>query len=317
MLGVCRLRNTLVLCLGAAIGFPAVASETAGQWLEKMDKALHEQNYQGTFIYMRGSQLDTIQVVHQFADGKEHERLTSQDGEEREIIRNDDEAICYHAPGEQVDLTHAVPMGPFSHSFSKNLATNHPLYQVSLQGEGRIADRRAVRVRITPRNRDRYGYQLWLDEETGLLLRSNLVNRGRVLEFFQFSEVKIGEPIESAQLLLSLSKQAPQHTLTQSTQELAVAQVKRNWRPAWVPKGFQQVRVSAINGMSFTDGVANLSIFVERSGKAALGDVQTSVGGTVVFSRQIKGSSQQITVVGEVPLATARKVAESIEPVVY
>ena len=55
---------------------------------------------------------------------------------------------------------------------------------------------------------------------------------------------------------------------------------------------------------------------MERA-KKSLGDLQTSVGGTVVITRQVKGSSQQITVVGEVPIATARKVVESIEPVIY
>jgi len=41
------------------------------------------------------------------------------------------------------------------------------------------------------------------------------------------------------------------------------------------------------------------------------------IGGTVVITRHVKGTSQQITVVGEVPMETAKKVAESIEPVIY
>ena len=69
--------------------------------------------------------------------------------------------------------------------------------------------------------------------------------------------------------------------------------------------------------MVFSDGIANLSVFVEQSINTSLGDMHTSVGGTVVLTRQIKGSSQQITVVGEVPVLTAQKIAESIEPVIY
>jgi negative regulator of sigma E activity len=37
----------------------------------------------------------------------------------------------------------------------------------------------------------------------------------------------------------------------------------------------------------------------------------------VVITRRFKPSGSQITVVGEVPVQTARKVAESVEPAIY
>jgi negative regulator of sigma E activity len=40
-------------------------------------------------------------------------------------------------------------------------------------------------------------------------------------------------------------------------------------------------------------------------------------GGTVLISRRLKGSNKQVTVVGEVPVETAKKIAESVEPVIY
>jgi negative regulator of sigma E activity len=46
-------------------------------------------------------------------------------------------------------------------------------------------------------------------------------------------------------------------------------------------------------------------------------DMATTVGGTVVITRKQKQSGSQITVVGEVPVKTARRVAESVEPVIY
>ncbi len=68
--------------------------------------------------------------------------------------------------------------------------------------------------------------------------------------------------------------------------------------------------------MVFTDGVATVSVFIEKRGRNTLGDVQTSVGGTVVFSRPM-GSKDQITVVGEVPIDTAKRVAASVKPIIY
>jgi len=311
------LTGLVVLFFGLFASISSSADNNdASMWLEKMNRAIHEESYQGTFIYLRGSQIDTIKVVHQNHQGKVLERLTSQNGEEREIVRENDQLVCYHKAGDKVDLSHGIPMGPFTQGFSEKLTANQSLYKVSVFGKSRIADRSTVRIRITPRNRDRYGYNLWLDEESGLLLRSSLVNRGRVLELFQFSEVQIGENIARSEFASSLPADAIKHLLTQPKREIASEQGKPEWRVSWVPKGFRPVRTPDANRKAFTDGVATLSVFMERA-KKSLGDLQTSVGGTVVITRQVKGSSQQITVVGEVPIATARKVVESIEPVIY
>lgn len=290
---------------------------SASEWLEKMDSALHKETYKGSFIYLRGSQLDTIQVVHHIEDGREFKRLTSLSGEEREIIRDNDEIVCYHVPGAKFDPSHGVPMGPYSQQFSESLKANQSMYRISLAGTDRMAGRPTIKLQITPRNQDRYGYQLWLDEATGLLLRSDLVNRGRVLELFQFTEIEIGHDIELEQFASSLPEDAIKHFLTPPNRELAMQPQKRDFHVAWVPSGFRPVSAPAANRMAFSDGIATLSVFFEGKGESNLGDMHTSVGGTVVFSRTIKGSSQQITVVGEIPLATARRVAESIEPVIY
>lgn len=321
-----RLAFTLLLIpLSGFVGAEQTGAEQTGAeqtevvaWLEKMGAALREESYAGTFIYMRGARFDTMQVAHQFKAGEEFERLTNTSGAEREIIRHDEHAVCLHA-GNDSSVPHALPRGPFTQSFNRNLVENLSNYNIGLHGVGRIANRKAIRISISPKNRDRYGYRLWLDEETGLLLRSNLVNNGRVLELFQFTDVSIGDTISPKLLTASIvGEDVFEHELL--TPENVVAQAATQqpptWRVKWMPRGFRQVSAPNDGGMVFTDGVATLSVFVEKRGNS-LGDVQTRVGGTVVLSRPIEGSSEQITVVGEVPLDTAKRVAESVEPVIY
>jgi sigma-E factor negative regulatory protein RseB len=290
---------------------------SAAQWLEKMDTAQRELSYRGTFIYMRGAQFETVEVAHQFVDGQQRRRLTSISGPEREIIHSDDEVICRHLPDSVFDLDHDLPVGPFSSVFSKILSSNHAMYQITMRGTGRIARRPAVKIRITPQHEDRYGYQIWLDQETGLLLRSDLVNRGRVLELFQFADIEVGQELDASIFVATMNGEAQSHSLVQRTPRLALSGKPKNWKVSWVPNGFKAVKPHNGSGMVFSDGIANLSVFVEQSINTSLGDMHTSVGGTVVLTRQIKGSSQQITVVGEVPVSTAQKIAESIEPVIY
>ena len=322
-----RLARSIYLLPFLVLSYPLYADKQSAEnqqdeaiiWLEKMGDALREQSYQGTFIYMRGARFDTMQVTHQFQDGEVIERLTNISGAEREIIRHGDHAVCLHADDNSA-VPHVLPRGPFTHNFNRNLAENISYYDFGFHGVGRIANRPAVRISISPKNQDRYGYRLWLDEETGLLLRSNLVNNGRVLELFQFTDVAIGEPIDEESLTASIrGEEIYQHDLITPDNAIAhnTIQVPPTWRVKWMPRGFRQVRAPNGSGMVFTDGVATLSVFVEKRGTNSLGDVQTTVGGTVVLSQPIKNSSEQITVVGEVPLDTAKRVAESIEPVIY
>ena len=74
------------------LGFGPIASAMAGDsaldWLMKMSSAVRQQNYEGTFIYRHGDQLEAMRIVHRSDNGASRERLVSQNGEAREIIRN-------------------------------------------------------------------------------------------------------------------------------------------------------------------------------------------------------------------------------------
>lgn len=294
----------------------AAVEEEVAIWLDRMARALREESYEGIFTYMRGYRFDTVKVAHEFRDGEEMERLVNLNGEPREVIRHGSEVVCRHENSEHVELEHEVMLGPFTHAFNKNLATYQALYDFAMLGEDRVAGRNAVRLSISPKNNDRYGYRLWLDKETGLLLQSHLVDRGRVREVFQFSRVEIGDPIRVANLESAFAN-AVEHPLYVIEADPSPEQASRpEWKVSWLPTGFRQVRSRGPDRILFSDGIATISVFVEHDNSANLGDMTTNVGGTVVITRRLK-DSQQITVVGEVPVDTARKIANSVEPVIY
>lgn len=300
--------------------YAGVDELTADIWLSKMATALHEQNYEGIFTYMHGGNFNTMQIAHKFADGKEIERLLQLNGELLEITRIDDEVICHHQNSDLVDLGHRVPLGPFSGAFSENIVASRDLYRFSLHGEDRIAGRPAIQLAISPRHNDRYGYRLWLDKETGLLLQSQMidVDRRRVREIFHFSSIRIGGPVDEALLVSILGDDTIEHKLMGGVVGRPVeVSAKPLWRASWLPSGFRSIQVPGSNQLHFTDGLATFSIIIERTGRSNLSDIATRVGGTVVISRRLRGSQGQITVVGEVPLTTARKVADSVEAVTY
>ncbi len=309
----------MLLLHSVPVAFAESESE-ARSWLIKMATALHEQDYQGIFTYARGGDFNTMQIVHRFRDGEERERLLQLNDEKLEILRVDEEVICRHENTDHVDLEHHVSIGPFSSAFNESLVAYQDFYSVKLHGEGRIAGRPAMKLAISPRNNDRYGYLLWLDKETGLLLQSHMidVDRKRVREIFQFSSIDIGPVTDSSSLESSMAEDAIQHRLSGEVVAYSKdSRAKPRWRVAWLPNGFRPVPVSGINRFHFTDGLATFSVFVEPAGKSALPDSTTRVGGTIVITRRLKQRSGQITVVGEVPFSIAEKVAESVEPIIY
>ncbi|MEX1237800.1 MAG: MucB/RseB C-terminal domain-containing protein [Pseudomonadales bacterium] len=307
----------LILLASPSLLFAGQAGdESITVWLEKMRTALKEESYEGVFTYMRGHRFDTVRVVHQFKDGVEVERLVQLNGEQREVLREGDEIICRHEKTDHIDLEHDVPLGPFTHAFNENLSNYQAFYDFSLQGEDRIADHQAIKLSISPRHDDRYGYRLWLDKDTGLLLQSHLVSRGRILEVFRFAQVDIGEPIEPANLAGNLDDFI-EHNLTAMEPEAPEMVARPEWRVSWLPSGFRQITTRGPNRILFSDGIATISVFIERSNNSQIDEAVTHMGGTVVLTRRLEGSAGQITVVGEVPVDTAKKVAASVEPVIY
>lgn len=303
--------------LHSASSFAAELSSDPVYWLEKMSTGVKQQNYAGTFTYLRGSTFDTVRIVHVYEDGQEIERLFNLNGDEREMFRQGDEAVCYHPAttdqsGDDID-DHSVYVGPFSSAFSDRVLSTQNLYRISFHGEDRIAGRNVVKVAVSPRNNDRYGYRLWLDQDTGLLLQSHLIDRGRIREIFQFTELEIGDAVNADALASAIEGETISHELAFEQTDI---QEKPVWQVKWLPDGFQPVRLVG-NRLHFSDGLANFSVFVEKADGARLPELTTTVGGTVVITRRLKQGGSQITVVGEVPVQTARKVAESVEPVIY
>jgi sigma-E factor negative regulatory protein RseB len=294
-------------------------ADEARLWLQKMGNALRHESYEGIFTYMRGYQFDTVQVAHESRDGQEYERLSHLNGASRELIRAGEDVVCNHGSGSHIDMEHEILMGPFTRSFSEKLSRDQSFYQFLVLGSDRIAGRAAVVLGIAPKNNDRYGYRLWLDRQTGLLLQSHLVNRGRILEAFQFSRIDIGNQINPQSLVSTLGVDRIQHHLAIASvpPRSEAQQQPPAWRVAWLPRGFRAVTSPTQDRVLYTDGLATFSVIVERPGASKLGELETHMGGTVVITRRLKGSAQQITVVGEVPADTAKRVAESVEPVIY
>lgn len=307
----------------------AQAADAPRQWLDDMNRAFSELSYDGIFSYFSGHDLASLRVVHMVVDGEQRERLVHLNGAPREIVRRGDEVACIVMPGDALlELEESIPSGPFARAFVRRYDRISENYGLSFFGEDRVADRTAVRVAVTPRDDNRYGYRLWLDKDTRLLLRSELVDaKGRRLEIFQFNHIRFGDTVDSAMLepdgkdgsVVSHLTLATKHQEPVSREDVA-------WEAGWLPDGFSMAAadirrapssLKSVDTLMYSDGLAAFSVFVEDMPDSGAASMVSRNGATVAVTRMIKGRQDEpylVTLVGEIPTPTAQRIAGSISP---
>lgn len=317
--------RVLAFCLTLFfIPLTAVSSEReAVELLEQMAQAAREVNYEGVFAYHNGRSLQSIRIYHRFDEDGEVERLISLNGAAREVIRTDDMVTCINPEGKQINVSRR-PLGRgFPSDLPRRLRSAMDFYELSLGDTKRVADRQARELRITPNDEYRYGHRLWVDQDTALLLKSELVSvDGNVLETFTFSDIDTDVYIGDA--LLEAKTQGNEMVMQRSEpgekpQSLPDDKASQ-WRADWLPDGFTLValqnRLRANNGAYveqrvYSDGLSSVSVFIETSqpnphhlkGASSVGAVNAF--GTVKHSHLV-------TVVGEVPEITVRSIGQAI-----
>ena len=318
---------TSLLITALLLNCAARADEDARRWLDDMNQAFSDLSYDGIFSYYSGDDLASLRVVHMVVDGEQRERLVHLNGAPREIVRRGEEVECIVMPGDALlELEQSIPSGPFARAFVRRYDQISDHYGLAISGEDRVADRVAVRLAVTPRDDDRYGYHLWLDKETRLLLRSELLSRdGERLEIFQFNQIRLGEQVDPGALepdgkngsLISHLTLATKHPEPVATAEMA-------WMAGWLPPGFRVAAADirrvpsslrAVNTMMYTDGLAAFSLFIEDMPESGAAAMVSRNGATVAVTHLISGAENEphlVTLVGEIPEPTAQRIAQSV-----
>lgn len=303
----------LALLLSGWIAAPAQADE--GQdWLKRLGRA-GQQSYQGTFIYERNGSFSTHEIWHRVQNGQVHERLLQLDGSAQELVRIDGRIQC--VSGSLVAGVDNSP-GASAHEFDPQKLT--AFYEIVVSGKSLVAGRKAVIVSLTPRDQYRYGFELHLDRETALPLKSLLINdKGQLLERFQFTQLKTTIP--DARDLQPGSDCKP--LTPSSNQASAPTGQAQAWHPQWLPPGFELTRSDVrkdpktqvlVNSLMYDDGLARFSLFLEPvTGDAAI-ESRVQLGPTVAVSRRMSTPQGDIvaTVVGEIPMGTAERIILSV-----
>jgi sigma-E factor negative regulatory protein RseB len=304
----------LTLLLSGWFIVPAHADE-AQDWLSRLGQAEQQQSFSGTFVYERNGSFSTHDIWHRVQNGKVRERLLQLDGSAQEVVRIDGHTQC-------VSGTLIAGLGDSPNSAARPLDPQKlkNWYDLAVIGKSRVAGRPAVIVSLTPRDQHRYGFELHLDRETGLPLKSLLLNdKGQLLERFQFTRLDTADVPSDSDLQAS----AECKPVVLDSDKASTAKASQTWRSDWLPPGFELTSSTArsdpdtkvlVNSLMYDDGLARFSVFLEPLNGAEVTDTRTQLGPTVAVSRRLTTPQGEVmvTVVGEIPIGTAERIALSM-----
>ncbi len=293
----------------------------AMEWVQRMADAMRNKSYQGTFVYLHDNQLESMSITHIKDGTDEKERLYSLNGEAREIIRDNKNLTCIWPLSRKV-IVDTSSQNNFSPLFiPDDVVRIEKYYDMKIIGRDRIAGYETVVVDIVPKDRLRYGIKLWINAENELLMKSSLINdENRVVEQVMFTSLDLLSGEDHLQLI-TMPELDDSYTLVRFHSGEAAVNIEADaqWQLSSVPDGFWQKSALKrknpktgrfIQQMVYTDGLASLSVFIEKesSPQTLLGE--TSMGAVNAFIRVLNNYS--VTAIGEVPALTVRQVAESV-----
>lgn len=320
-----------VVAISILFTFPASAENgdslsdkrDAQSWLRKIQSAAQKLNYSGTFVYQQANQMRTSRITHLLDGRNEVEKLEILDGKPREYIRNNEEVICYVPDAKTLFVEKRVTHDIFPAILANNAAELTEHYNVRKEESGRIAGHDCQAILLQPKDGLRYGYKLWAEKGSGLLLRAQTLNeKNEVVEQISFTQISIGN--------VERNRVKPSYTNTTGwkVENSAMSQVNLSgWAVKALPKGFKKIRevkrvVSdnaagvgqgsqrEVSQIVFSDGLAAISVFIEPESQSRTeGSIQQGAT-NIVGKRQ---GDFWLTIVGEVPSAAIRQVANSIE----
>ena len=305
----------LLLCSALA---QAQTSPEAMALLRRIYQATEKLSYSGTFVYQQGERSETSSISRLTGPGGAIERVEVLDGMPREIVRTRNSVRCYLPESQTVKVERRTDQRAFPALLPERITDLASNYTITRGEPARIAGYDCEAVVLTPKDELRYGYKLWADVNTGMLLKARTFNgRGESIEQFSFAQLTIGHvPRERVR-----ARHAAQHWRVEDAAVAPVNLGRAGWTVNGELPGFRKIvevtrrmrEARPVGQMVYSDGLAAVSVFIEPMvGRAeAVRPGPSSLGAFHIYTREV--ANHIITVVGEAPAASVQRIANTVE----
>lgn len=306
--------RALGLACALLAGAAHAQAQDALEWLRRIQEATHRLSYSGTFVYQHGARSETSRITR--LASADTERLEVLDGMPRELVRTRDTVRCYLPESHVVKVERRTADRNFPALLPGEVNTLLGNYDISLGEVRRIGGFECQGVLLAPKDNLRYGYRLWADTASGMLVRATTVDAaGNQIEQFTFTQLAIGR--------VTPDMVKPRHAANNWRVEDTSAAPAHlaGWSLNADLPGFHKVveltrrmgESKPVGQLVFSDGLAAVSVFIEplapqreplRPGLASLGAIH-------IYTREV--ANHMVTVVGEAPAASVQRIANAVQ----
>lgn len=309
--------------------FPSVVlaeDGSASSLLQRMQRAYQQLNFELTLIEFSQGELEPKRLTRGHLDGQVFTHLTHLNGRPREFVQRDDETSFFDASHSGYTLKNSNLPGLFYRLQNMSLDALHTKYDAVSAGRSRVLGRVAQVVRLVPKSNDYYGYVLWLDQETGLLVKLNTISTdtnasnvdAHVVEQSMGVALKVSD--QPSPLIKEL-KAANLPAVISVSDVYPAPQQQLPWRFGWLPAGFElrsqdkhklPLTEQPVDYVMLSNGLVDVSVYLAKiQPPAEVKQQLVREGGTHLLT-VLSPAGADITVVGAIPVETARQIAESI-----
>ena len=309
-------RTMTLRFLALALALPASAAQaqttpapapgaSAQEWMARMAGESRRFEYQGIMVYAHDGRIETMRVSRRLGPGGTRDEMVSLNGDQRVLVREDGRLTCSDRDGSKTEV--AVGEFPLLALDPAQIGGANAQYKLTVSGHDRVAGMDSAVVEAKPVDQSRYGYRLWVEPSSGMLLGSNLESPdGDLVQQLMFTNIAL-TPGNGLPKLVRPKPPAPA--------EAAVAQA---WRAGWLPAGFKLIgtpeHATGQTHLLYSDGLAYISVYIEPLRDSARPMEGTQRRGAVNLYAQ-PTRDQQVVVIGDVPAATVERIAHAVEPV--
>ena len=292
--------------------------DDAVHWLGRIYQATKNLSYTGTFVYQQGGQSETSRIVRRVGSHGSVEKLEALDGAPREVLRTEDEVKCYLPDRRTVKVDRRGDRRAFPALLPAQIGTLEQHYTISMGEITRVAGYECQAILLMPKDDLRYGYKLWADVASGMLLKAvTLDENGKALEQFTFTQLAIG-PVRLSDVR---PPQAPSSWHVEDADVMPLDLKTTGWSVSPDLPGFKKVtevkrRIHAsrqVDQVVYSDGLAAVSVFIELppSGGKRQRMGLSSLGAINIYTREV--ADHVVTVVGEAPAISVRRIADTVQ----
>jgi sigma-E factor negative regulatory protein RseB len=323
-------QGLLALCTVSAMGLAVAAGpsgkvadprpareRTVAEWLTRMHDASLQRSYIGTFVVSSSNgAMSSARIWHACDGQRQVERVDSLSGEKRSTFRKDDEVLTFLPEIRTVRSERRESLGIFPDLIRPDESAIKDFYTATRVGADRVAGFEADIVQLLPRDALRFGYRIWSEKKSGLVVKLQTVDdSGKVLEQAAFSELQLDAPVRMDKLAQMMA--VPDGWKVEKPDAVKTTAAAEGWALKSQVAGFRSMScykrpTEGVLQWTFSDGLASVSLFVEAYDRQR--HTQEGVfasGATHTVTRRVQ--DWWVTAVGEVPEQTLKAFALHLE----